>query len=138
MTRPWRPRWKRILSAVPPERRRWALVALIGWWLSPLTAWNDAFTNIPLAIGTVYLLRAMGWEVEPKGAAVVAYILTNLVGLGMLSIGVGKISLARPGSPRPGWLLRAALRVAVYIALSVLVVWSIEKMLGEQKELLGG
>lgn len=137
MTLPRRPaRWKRILSAVPPGRRRWAVVALVGWWLSPLTAWNDAFTNIPLAIGLVYLLRAMGFPVEPKAAAVVAYLLTNLLGLLMLSIGMGKISMARPGPPPKNWVLWTALRVAVYIGLCVLVVWAIQKMLAESGKLL--
>jgi len=126
---PRRRPWTRILSAVPPQRRRWAVVALVGWWLSPLTVWNDAFTNIPISIAVVYLLRALGAPIEPKTTAVVVYLLTNVLGLAMLAAGVGKLSWAKPGPRSRWWLLRLAARIAVYALLVVLVVWSLEEML---------
>jgi hypothetical protein len=124
--------WTRALSLLPPERRRWGIVALLGWWLSPLTAWNDAFTNIPLALGAAYLLGVLGIPVDPKAAAVTAYIFTNVLGIALLWIGAGKLIVRRPRVRRAinaGWFLRAGLRIAVYACLVYLTVWSIERML---------
>ncbi len=126
-----RGRWTRILNAVPPSRRRWAVVALAGWWLSPLTAWNDAFTNIPLSLGLVYLLRALGFRVDPRPAAVVVYLLTNVLGLFMLWLGMGKVSAFRPGPPPRRWMLRVLARVVLYAALALLSAWAIEEMLSK-------
>jgi hypothetical protein len=120
--------WNRILGAVPRGRKRWALVALLGWWLSPLTAWNDAFTNIPLSIAVVYLLRAAGMKVDPKIAAVVVYILTNVLGLLLLWLALGKITSGRPGHQRPVSVLRIAARVSFYACLVFLTVWALERM----------
>ena len=124
-----RPRWARILYAVPPGRRKWAVVALIGWWLSPLTAWNDAFTNIPLSIGAVFLLRALGIQVEPRITAVVVYVLTNLLGLLMLWVGMGKVIRQRPGPPPRRWLPRMLLRLAMYAAMVFLTAWALQTLL---------
>lgn len=61
-------------------------MAFIGFFLSPLSWWNDAFINIPLAVG-------FGWVVSliyPRafeGAVVIGYWLTNIVGLVLLPKG---------------------------------------------------
>jgi hypothetical protein len=123
--------WIRALSILPRERRRWGAVALLGWWLSPLTIWNDAFTNIPLAIGSAWLLRAIGIPVDPKVAAVAAYVATNLLGIVFLWVGIGKLALRGPAGRREvrkGWFLGAAIRIAVYAALVWLTVWSIQRL----------
>jgi hypothetical protein len=124
-----RPRWTRILHSVPPGRRKWAIVALIGWWLSPLTAWNDVFTNIPLSIGAVFLLRALGVPVEPWITAVVVYVLTNILGLAMLWVGMGKVFRERPGPPPRRWLPRMLLRLALYAVMVFLTAWALQSML---------
>jgi hypothetical protein len=124
-------RWTRVLSALPPGRRRWAVVALIGWWLSPLTAWNDAFTNIPLSIATVYLLKALGAEIDAGSAAVVVYVVTNVVGLLLLWIGMGKVTSGRSAGPRPWSPLRLAVRTVLYAVLVYFSVQGIEKMIGD-------
>ncbi len=122
-------KWERILSSLPPAKRRWAVAALVGWWLSPLTAWNDAFTNIPLAVGLAYLVAASGCDIEMKTLSVAAYVFTNLLGLALLWIGVGKLSFPRETRPTSrGWLLRALARTAVYAVLVYLAVWSIQKV----------
>ena len=126
-------RWRRLLSAIPRGRRIWALVALVGWWLSPLTAWNDAFTNIPLSIGLVYLLKALGWQVDARRAAVVVYLLTNVVGLLLLWLGMGKLAQARPEAPRGGWVPRMVLRTLFYMALTFLTVWALDSMLAQMQ-----
>lgn len=120
--------WNRILLKLPPERRRWAAVALVGWWLSPLTAWNDAFTNIPLSLGIAYAAKAIGIPFDPKIVSVGAYIFTTALGLALLWIGLGKLSLPRPGALRSGRLLWASVRILVYSALVLLTAWSIQKL----------
>jgi hypothetical protein len=128
-SRPILREWRRIVSVVPPGRRRWAAMALVGWWLSPLTAWNDAFTNIPLAIGIAYLLRAAGAGIDPRVAAVGAYIFTNVLGLALLWIGVGKLSLPRRRSPWTGGVLQLVIRIIVYAALVFVTVWWLQELL---------
>ena len=65
------------------------ILGLIGFMLSPLSWWNDAFVNLPLALG-------FGWIVarfhKPAfGPAVVAgYWLTNVLGLILLHKGMQK------------------------------------------------
>jgi len=105
------------------------VVALAGWWLSPLTVWNDAFTNIPLSIGVVFLLRSLGVPVDPGPAAVVVYLLTNVLGLFLLWLGMGRISAFRPGPPPRRWMLGVILRVVLYAVLALLTAWAIQEML---------
>jgi hypothetical protein len=58
---------------------RW-LTFFIGWLLSPLTPWNDAFLNLPLA----YVAASLVNRVLPNSFPVVflaSYWLTNLAGI---------------------------------------------------------
>lgn len=58
-------------------------IFFIGWLLSPLTFWNDAFINIPLS----YLLANIFIRFFPKNfvyTVVIFYWLTNFVGLLMM------------------------------------------------------
>ena len=71
--------WKRKL--------RGGIVGFVGFMLSPLSWWNDAFINVPLAV-------AFGWVVARfhapafAPAVVVGYWLTNILGLVLLHKGV--------------------------------------------------
>lgn len=70
--------WKRRLGG--------GTLAFIGFLLSPLSWWNDAFINIPLAIGfgwLVALVHRPAFEV----AVIAGYWLTNILGLVLLQIG---------------------------------------------------
>ncbi len=62
------------------------VVAAIGFILSPLTLWNDAFVNIPLAAGFAYLVTHTGLIGFGEGF-ILGYILTNIVGILMLIVG---------------------------------------------------
>lgn len=55
----------------------------IGWMLSPLTFWNDAFVNIPLSYGLACLLRRV-IDVDFAGLVLVLYWLSNIIGLYMM------------------------------------------------------
>lgn len=74
------------------------LLGLIGYLLSPLSWWNDAFVNLPLAF-------ALGWlvsRIHPpalEAAVIVAYWLTNVAGLMLLRHGLRQMGRARDPSP---------------------------------------
>jgi hypothetical protein len=76
-------------SSSPAPRRRvfGAVVALLGFILSPLTWWNDAFVNLPLAFGAAYLVGLVRREwYEP--AIYIAYLGTNVLGFVLMHLGV--------------------------------------------------
>lgn len=61
-------------------------MAFIGFLLSPLSWWNDAFINIPLAVGFGWLV-ALVYRPAFEVAVVAGYWLTNILGLVLLQIG---------------------------------------------------
>ncbi len=70
--------WKRKIQG--------GILGFVGFMLSPLSWWNDAFVNLPLAI-------AFGWLVDwiyPPAfapAVVIAYWMTNVLGLVLMQKG---------------------------------------------------
>lgn len=58
-------------------------VFFIGWMLSPLTFWNDAFVNIPLSYLLANLL-ARFINVNFLWLVLVSYWITNVLGLGLM------------------------------------------------------
>ncbi|MCX5715536.1 MAG: hypothetical protein NTV07_01480 [Candidatus Omnitrophica bacterium] len=67
------------------------LVAFIGWLLSPLTWWNDAFVNIPIA----YISASFINRFVPRSflaAFLISYWFTNVLGIIMMYIGAGKLA----------------------------------------------
>ena len=66
------------------------ILAFIGFMLSPLSWWNDAFVNLPLALAFAW---AVSWFYKPAFAAslVVGYWLTNILGFVMMHKGGAKI-----------------------------------------------
>ena len=76
-------KWRRYLKG--------GFWATLGFLLSPLSWWNDAFVNLPLAL-------AFGWVVSlPYKPAfglgvIVGYWLTNLLGFVMMHHGLRRIA----------------------------------------------
>lgn len=74
------------------------LLGVIGFMLSPLSWWNDAFVNLPLALGFAWLVSfpcPAAWRVVVFDAALIAgYWLTNVLGLVLLHKGARRL-LAR-------------------------------------------
>ena len=64
-----------------------AAIATVGFVLSPLTWWNDLFVNIPLAYVIAIPFGLVSRDLF-SGAMVLAYWLTNIVGLMMMHSGV--------------------------------------------------
>jgi len=70
--------WKRKISG--------GALATIGYLLSPLSWWNDAFVNIPLALVFAWLVS---FFYKPAFAAslILGYWLTNVLGLVLMHKG---------------------------------------------------
>ena len=67
------------------------VLGLLGFLLSPLSWWNDAFINLPLALGFGWLVaRIFPRAFEP--AVVVGYWLTNVLGLILMHKGAQQIA----------------------------------------------
>jgi hypothetical protein len=65
-------------------------LAFIGFLLSPLSWWNDAFVNLPLAVGFGWLVSLIyGPAFAP--AVIVGYWLTNVLGFVLMHKGTEKV-----------------------------------------------
>ena len=66
------------------------LLAFVGFLLSPLSWWNDAFINLPLAFGFGWLVARLHKPAfEP--AVIVGYWLTNVIGFVLMHKGAQRI-----------------------------------------------
>src|SRR6267378_8287615 len=75
------------------KRKHWVqggLLGFIGFMLSPLSWWNDAFVNIPLAIGFGWLVACLHKPLF-QPAVVVGYWLTNVLGFVLMHKGAEKM-----------------------------------------------
>ena len=90
-----------------PRRMAWkrkaggGVLAVLGFMLSPLSWWNDAFVNLPLALAFAWLVSSLcaeSWKVAGFDVAlIVGYWLTNLLGFVLLHRGARQL-LARADS----------------------------------------
>lgn len=71
--------WKR--------RFKGGILGAVGFILSPLSWWNDAFVNLPLALAFGWLV-ALVYQPAFEWAVIVGYWLTNIAGLLLLHKGV--------------------------------------------------
>jgi hypothetical protein len=65
-------------------------LAFIGFMLSPLSWWNDAFVNLPLAAGFAWLVA----RIHPAAfspALIIGYWLTNILGFVLMHKGAKKL-----------------------------------------------
>jgi hypothetical protein len=65
------------------------VLGLIGFLLSPLSWWNDAFINLPLAVGFGWLV-ALAYPPAFEPAVIVGYWLTNVLGFILMHKGAQK------------------------------------------------
>jgi uncharacterized PurR-regulated membrane protein YhhQ (DUF165 family) len=93
-------------------------IFFIGWLLSPLTFWNDAFINIPLS----YLLANIFVRFFPKNfvhTVVIFYWLTNVIGLFMMYVS-GKYMI-KSGKGIKKELISLILTTIVYSVILILL-----------------
>ncbi len=98
---------------------RWLTFA-IGWLLSPLTPWNDAILNIPLA----YVMASLIQRILPDTFAVsffLSYWLTNLAGILMVIFSGHKLIKERPFQVRT--FSRIWIWSFVFSGLVLLLIW---------------
>ena len=94
------------------------VLAFIGFILSPLSWWNDAFVNLPLAVAFGWLV-ALVYRPAFEAAVVVGYWLTNVAGLVMMQKGVARTL----GHEAKAYTGRAFARdVAISVGYTVLIV----------------
>jgi hypothetical protein len=103
--------WKRKVQG--------GILGFIGFMLSPLSWWNDAFVNLPLAIGFGWIV-ARFHEAAFAPAVVAGYWLTNVLGLILMHKGVQHG--VHDGSD-PGYTRRDLMRdLAVSLAYTGIIV----------------
>jgi hypothetical protein len=110
--------WKR--------RAQGSVVGFIGFMLSPLSWWNDLFVNVPLAAGAAWIVA---WFHPPafQAAAVVAYWLTNVLGLALLHIGARQMMspAEKQISRKRELLLDAGVSLAYTLFILLLIQWKV-------------
>lgn len=73
------------------KRRVWgSFLGFVGFLLSPLSWWNDAFINLPLAIAFGWLI-SLAYKPAFEPSVVVGYWLTNIAGFVLMQKGGEKI-----------------------------------------------
>lgn len=90
----------------------------LGWLLSPLTAWNDVFLNIPLAY-VLAIVLVKTFHTDFVITLLAAYWFTNIIGLIMMA--VSGQSIFRDKNNRTRELLVTLGTLIVYSLLMVVI-----------------
>jgi hypothetical protein len=120
------------LASIPPPPGNWrfmawkhkisgGIMATIGFWLSPLSWWNDAFVNIPLALVFAWLVSFF-YKPAFTASLIVGYWLTNVLGLVLLHKGTRKLLSEKPP---PEWrreLLKDVIVSLVYTGFIIALI----------------
>ncbi len=78
-------------NKIVTKRRVWGgFLGVVGFLLSPLSWWNDAFINLPLAIAFGWLISLL-YKPAFDVAVVIGYWLTNIAGLVLMQKGGEKM-----------------------------------------------
>ena len=97
------------------------VLAFIGYMLSPLSWWNDAFVNVPLALAFAWIV-ALFYKPAFEASWIIGYWLTNVLGFVLMHKGAQK--MLRAEDKKYSW--RDAVRdlgiSLLYTALIVLLL----------------
>jgi len=100
-------------------------LAIAGFMLSPLSWWNDAFVNLPLALAFAWLVSSIctsAWrETVFEGALVVGYWLTNVLGFVLMHKGAQQM-LADEATPPAKSALKKDLLVSLAYTVVIVVL----------------
>jgi hypothetical protein len=83
------------------SRLQGSVLGFIGFMLSPLSWWNDAFVNLPLALGFGWLV-ALVYRPAFEAGVIAGYWLTNVLGLLLMQKGYKQLRSATAVSSY-GW-----------------------------------
>jgi hypothetical protein len=97
------------------------VIGLIGFLLSPLSWWNDAFVNLPLALGFGWIV-ALFHKPAFEAGVLAGYWLTNVLGLVLLHKGAS--AMLSDAARRYTWraFAKDAAISLVYTAVIVLLL----------------
>lgn len=106
--------WKRKIHG--------SILGFVGFMLSPLSWWNDAVINLPLAVGFGWLV-ALFYKPAFEPAVVVGYWLTNVLGLILMHHGIQKVGSSTEPKPYSWSSLRRDILISLlYTALIVILL----------------
>ena len=102
------------------SKQRWygGVLGFIGFMLSSLSWWNDAFVNLPLALAFGWLI-ALVYKPAFEPAVVFGYWLTNVLGFVLLHKGAQKLLQGESQPYSKATLLRDLAISFLYTALIV-------------------
>ena len=112
--------WKRKVTG--------SVLGMIGFMLSPLSWWNDAVVNLPLALGFAWLVGLFYQAAaEPDSTAfnatvILGYWLTNILGFILLHKGAQQVLSAQDKKYSRRAFLRDLGVSLLYTALIVLLI----------------
>ncbi len=113
-----------------PRRFASGIVAFIGYLLSPLSWWNDAFVNLPLAWLFASLV-SLAWHRLFVPAMLLGYWLTNIVGILMMAQGTAGVAAGDSPRFRQRRLVLSLVAATGYTLLIVLLfLFGVLKPLG--------
>jgi hypothetical protein len=105
--------WKRKISG--------GVLVTIGYVLSPLSWWNDAFVNIPLALLFAWLM-SLFYKPAFTASLIIGYWLTNVLGLVLLHRGARKMLSKKPPVDWRRELLTDVIVSLIYTGVIVVLV----------------
>jgi hypothetical protein len=105
-----------------PSRLSGGIVAFIGWLLSPLSWWNDAVVNLPLAWLFASAVSLISHRLFAP-AMVAGYWLTNIAGLMMMSRGTADVLSHGKPRNRGRELVLSLVAATVYTGIVVLLTY---------------
>jgi multisubunit Na+/H+ antiporter MnhG subunit len=102
------------------------VLTVLGFMLSPLSWWNDAFVNLPLALAFAWLVSSVcaeSWKVAVFDVAlIVGYWLTNLLGFVLMHRGARQMLVKTALTPGRSGFKKDLLVSLGYTALIVLLI----------------
>jgi hypothetical protein len=110
-----------------------SLLALVGYILSPLSWWNDAFVNVPLAYVFAWLVSIFSRRLFGP-SFVVGYWLTNIIGLVMMHKGICQMirqEYCEPANLRKRLIHDLLISIGYTGVIILLVKFNIIRPLGE-------
>ena len=105
--------WKRKFSG--------GILATIGFLLSPLSWWNDAFVNIPLALLFAWVVSFF-YKPAFTASLILGYWLTNVLGFVLMHKGARQMLSREPSTGTRKELLADIIVSLIYTVVIVVLV----------------
>jgi hypothetical protein len=127
------PSWSGFLACMKKRTITGSILALVGYVLSPLSWWNDAFVNIPLAYIFAWLISIFYRSLFGP-SFVVGYWLTNIIGLVMMHKGICQMvseKYCEPANRRKRLLHDLLISIGYSVVIILLLKFKIIRPVGE-------